>query len=248
MGKTNGNWGTKFGVLTPATNLSVEDELWSMRVPEATIATARIIIDQVKWTTPDDLRKFVEGVRKRIPDAADHAVAVEPDALILGISISVLWGGLAGNESIKQAIQQQTGLDLYTAVDAAQAALGVFGASRIGVVTPYPELADAKVVDFFREIGVDVVAQKGLRATSARSIGEIPASELRSALRDVCVPGVEAIVTLGTDLKVAAVAAQAEGWLGVPTAAVNTALWWYALRTRGIAAQIQGWGSLMSEH
>jgi maleate cis-trans isomerase len=71
MAASSGNsiWGVKFGVLTPATNLTVEDELWSMRVDGATVATARIVIDQVEWRAPQDLATFVEGVEKRIPDA-----------------------------------------------------------------------------------------------------------------------------------------------------------------------------------
>jgi maleate isomerase len=120
--------------------------------------------------------------------------------------------------------------------------------SAVGVVTPYPELADAKVVEFFDEIAVKVVAQKGLRATSSDAIGEIPAAEMRTALREVAVPGAEALVALGTDLKISRLAAQAEGWLGLPSIAVNAATWWYALRRSDIDTQLEGWGSLLGEH
>lgn len=241
-------WGVKLGVLTPATNLTVEDEFWSMRVPGATIATARIIIDQVEWKVPDDLARFVEGVKKRIPDAITHVRQVRPDALVLGISISVLWGGTKGNDELKARVLADTGLQMYTAVDALIAAVRTLGVSAVGVVTPYPELADAKVVEFFDEIGVKVLAQKGLRAASSDAIGEIPAAEMRTALRDVAVPGAEALVTLGTDLKISRLAAQAEGWLGPPSIAVNAATWWYALRRSDIDTRLEGWGTLLGEH
>lgn len=247
-GTDHDGWGVKLGVLTPATNLTVEEELWSMRVPGATIATARIIIDQVEWKVPADLEKFVDGVRRRIPDAIEHVRQVRPDALVLGISISVLWGGTKGNDDLKARVLADTGLQLYTAVDAVIEAVRVLGVGAVGVVTPYPEIADAKVTEFFDEIGVKVVAQKGLRATSPGGIGEIPASEMRSALRDVAVPGAEALVTLGTDLHISRLAAQAEGWLGLPSIAVNAATWWYALRRSDIDTQLQGWGCLLGEH
>ena len=249
MARVNdGIWGVKFGLLTPATNLTVEDEYWSMRVDGATISTARIVIDQVDWRAPEDLRKFVDGVKNRIPDAITRVMQAKPDALVLGISISVLWGGLKGNEEIKARVKADTGLTLFTAVDAIVAGLAALGAKRVGVVTPYPQLADKAVSDFFSEIGVTVLAQKSLRATSASAIGEIAPADIRQAMRDANVPGAQAIVTLGTDLKISRIAAQAEDWLGLPTVAVNAATWWLALRGMGVRARLDDWGVLLREH
>ncbi len=244
----DGIWGVKFGLLTPATNLTVEDEYWSMRVPGATLATARIVIDQVQWQAPGDLAVFVQGVEKRIPDAITHVMQAQPDALVLGISISVLWGGLAGNEALKAKVKADTGLQLFTAVDALIAGLAALGANKIGVVTPYPQLADQPVADFFASIGVEVLAQKSLRAGSATAIGEIPPPQLRQAMKDAAVPGAQAIVALGTDLKISRIAAQAEDWLGLPSVAVNAATWWLALRGMGVRAQLEDWGALLRAH
>jgi maleate isomerase len=241
-------WGVKFGLLTPATNLTVEDEYWSMRVDGATLATARIVIDQVDWRAPEDLAKFVAGVEKRIPDAIAHVQQAKPDALVLGISISVLWGGVRGNEALKARVKAATGLPLFTAVDALIAGLGTLSAKRIAVVTPYPQLADQAVRDFFGEIGVEVLTQTSLRAQSASAIGEIPPAQLRQAVKDANVPGAQAIVTLGTDLKISRIAAVAEDWLGLPTLAVNSATWWLALRGMGVRTRLDGWGSLLRYH
>ena len=243
-----GSWGVKFGVLTPATNLTVEDEYWSMRVDGTTIATARIVIDQVDWRVPEDLAKFVDGVTKRIPDAVTHVMQAKPDALVLGISISVLWGGLTGDQALKAQVKADTGLQLFTAVDAIVAGLAAINAKRVAVVTPYPELADKPVKSFFDDIGVTVLAQKSLRAVSASSIGEIPPADMRQAMRDANVPGAEAIVTLGTDLRISRIAAQAEDWLGLPTIAVNAATWWVALRRMGVRTQLNDWGFLLRNH
>ena len=247
-GSTDGAWGVKFGLLTPATNLTVEEEYWSMRVDGATISTARIVIDQVDWRAPEDLAKFVEGVKKRIPDAVTHVMQAKPDALVLGISISVLWGGRQGNDALKARVKADTGLELFTAVDALIAGLEVIGARRVGVVTPYPQLADQAVRNFFDDIGIEVLAQKSLRANSASAIGEIPPAQLRQAMKEANVPGAQAIVTLGTDLRISRIAAEAESWLCLPTLAVNAATWWLALRGMGVRARLDGWGSLLRDH
>jgi maleate isomerase len=54
-------------------------------------------------------------------------------------------------------------------------------------------------------------------------------------------------VQVGTNLACAAVAAEAERWLGKPVIAINTATYWYALRHNGIQDRIAGFGSLLEE-
>jgi len=242
------NWGLKIGVLTPATNVTVEEELWSMRVRGATQATSRIVIDVVDWTAPNGIEKFVKNVNENVPAAATRVVQAKPDVLMLGISSSNLWGGLKSNEELKAAIRKQTGLEMYTPVDAIVRIAKLYEVKKVGVVTPYPEAADAKIVEFFSEFDVEVIAQKGLRLTSPEAIGDVSEDALRKALAEVCVPGVDGLFQLGTDLKMARVAAQAEGWLGKPTISVNTATWWHTLRQSGIKAQIEGWGDLLANH
>jgi maleate isomerase len=241
------NWGIKIGVLTPGTNLTVESELSDMRVSSATVATARINIKQIAWNTQDDLRKFVEGVTENLPATSAQLMQILPDVLVLGISISPLWDGLKGNSAIKARAKRDTGLDMITPVDAVEQALTKLMARRIGVLTPYPEIADDKVVEFFAELGVEVVAQKGLRCKSAQDIGEVPLGVIAAGFREVCVDGVDAVIQLGTDLKTAAVASQARLWLNKPVLAINTTTWWATLRHVGIRTAMPNWGILFEQ-
>jgi maleate isomerase len=243
-----GNWGKKIGVLTPATNLTVENELWSMCVSDATIATARIPIDKVEWNTDQDLEDFVKGVMRSIPLAADLAKQVQPDALLLAISISNLWGGLKSNADIKSQIKERSGVELFTPVDAMREGLAVFSAKKIGVVTPYPEIADRKVEDFFEELDIEVLAQEGLRCKSSLEIGEVPPLRIKRALEKVRVEGIDAIAILGTDLKVARLVAEYEDLLGVPIVAVNICTWWFTLRSIGIPTRMKGFGALLEKY
>lgn len=245
--KTSPNWGTKIGVLTPGTNLAVESEIWNMRVQEATVATARIHITQIVWKTDDDLRKFVEGVTTNLPATSAELMQAQPDLLMLGISISALWDGLDGNAAIKARAKKDTGLDMITPVDALQQALALLGARRIGVLTPYPKLADKKIVEFFASFGLEVIAQKGLRAPSAQAIGEISPADIAQGFREVCVDGIDAVVQLGTDLKSAAVANDAHLWLSKPVLAINTTTWWATLRHAGIRCQNPDWGVMFRQ-
>lgn len=61
-------------------------------------------------------------------------------------------------------------------------------------------------------------------------------------------PDIDAIVQCGTNLSMIRLAADAEGWLGKPVIAINTATLWHAYRTNGFADTLYGFGSLLSEH
>jgi len=59
---------------------------------------------------------------------------------------------------------------------------------------------------------------------------------------------VEAIVQCGTNLAFARVAGLAEFWLEKPVIAINTATWWWALRSNGIDDKVSGYGRLLEDH
>ena len=239
---------TRIGVLTPATNLTVERELRDMAIASVDVATARIPIAQTAWTGPGDLQRFVAGVTEQIPPTALTLIAAVPDILMLGIASSPLWDGVDGNRRVKEATTAATGLSMVTPVDAFTAAFERLGVRRIGVITPYPAVADEKVVEFFDELGVETLAQRSLRCASANGVGQVSDDDIIGALRAVHIDGVEAIVQLGTDLRTARVAAQAELWMGLPVLAANSTTWWHTLRSVGVHTRLPGWGCLLEQH
>lgn len=60
-------------------------------------------------------------------------------------------------------------------------------------------------------------------------------------------PDVEALVQFGANLPMAAVADEAERWLGKPVIAVNIATYWHALRHSGIADRFDGHTRLLAD-
>ena len=61
-------------------------------------------------------------------------------------------------------------------------------------------------------------------------------------------PDVDAIVQVGTNLAMSALAGIAEFWLDKPVIAINTATYWYALRQNGIEDKLHGFGKLLAEY
>ena len=116
------------------------------------------------------------------------------------------------------------------------------------MVTPYQPVGDGNVVKFFEELGFEVAAIKGLKCPTAVAIAHVSEAELRDAIREVDVPGVDAIVQCGTNLSMVRLADEAERWLGKPVIAINAATWWMALRENGVTDKLHGFGSLLREH
>jgi maleate isomerase len=108
-------------------------------------------------------------------------------------------------------------------------------------------VADKKVLRFFAELGVEVVALKGLRCPDAIAIAEVQEDTLRQALIELNSDRVEALVQVGTNLSMLRLADEAERWLGKPVIAINAATWWMALRDNDIHDQVEGCGRLLRE-
>jgi hypothetical protein len=138
---------------------------------------------------------------------------------------------------IKQIKELSNGLGVATGAEACERALQLFGVRRLGVVTPYQPVGDQNVVRFFNELGFDVVKITGLRCPTAVSIAHVQEATLRQALLEVNTQDAEALVQVGTNLSMVALADEAERWLGKPVLAINAAIWWMALpdgaRVRG---------------
>jgi maleate isomerase len=241
-------WRKKFGVIAPSTNTSVQPEFDSMRPVGVTNHFSRILIPETRIATDADFLELMNNIRATIMNAVDSIVTCRPDYIVMGMSAETFWDGLEGSVELEKRIEKRSGLKVAMGSDACQAALKAYDKKikRIGVVTPYMPVGDAQVVKFFTDCGYEVLALKGLKCASPVVIAHVSETELRDAINEVNVPGVEAIVQVGTNLAMARVAAIAEFWLGKPVIAINTATYWWALRQNGIADKIQGFGKLLS--
>jgi maleate isomerase len=240
-------WRKKFGVIIPSTNTIVEPDFNDMRVPGVTSHHSRIWIRDQNLSDNDAFEALLEQIRVEIEYAVARVMTSEPDYMVMGMSAETFWGGMAGNREFIRQIQAWTGLGVATGAEACERALHLFGAKRIGVVTPYQSIGDDNVVRFFSEIGFEVVRIKGLRCPTAVSIAHVSEQELRQALLDVDGPDVDALVQAGTNLSMVRLADEAERWLGKPVIAINAATWWFALRENGIEDKIYGRGRLLRE-
>ena len=209
---------------------------------------SRIYIRDQNMSSNRAFEELLVQLREEMELAVRRVMTAEPDYLVMGMSAETFWGGLEGNREFRQHLGEISGgVRLATGAEACERALTLLNVKRIGVVTPYQPVGDENVIRFFGDLGVEVMALKGLKCPSAVSIAHVDEETLRKALLEVNSDGVEAIVQVGTNLSMLRLADEAERWLGKPVIAINAAIWWMALRDNGIEDRLHGFGSLLRE-
>jgi maleate isomerase len=241
-------WRKKFAVLIPSTNTSVQPEFDDMRPPGVTNHISRIRIPNIPLQSDTDFSRLIDLIGAAQDEAVDSVMSCEPDRLVLGISAETFWGGYQMSLQLKRHLVERTRLPVSMGSEACEEALKIYGAKTLGVVTPYWPVGDRNVIRFFDEAGFTVKRIEGLKRTSPVDIAHTTESELRDALVKLDGDDVDALVQVGTNLAMARLAAQAEVWLKKPVLAINTAIYWHALRQSGIPDKVEGFGSLLARY
>jgi maleate isomerase len=239
----------KLGIIAPSTNTSVQPEMEGMRPYGVTNHFGRLYIPDDPIKNDDDFNRLMANIRATMEEAAHSVMTCQPDRLVLGMSSETFWDGLDGSDRLAARMREIAGKPVTMGSDAVRAALGVYGGvRRIAVITPYMPVGDAQVRRFFTDCGFEIVALKGLKGESPVKYAHVSERELRDAINEVNGPSVQAIVQVGTNLAMARLAGIAEFWLDKPVIAINTAIYWHALRESGISDRVTGFGSLLLNH
>jgi maleate isomerase len=248
----------KFGLLLPATNTSMEHELWSIilnnRGPGGLdgvgLHTSNVVTPKPQLRTEEDLleykRQFLGGLRA----AVDTALLAEPQYLIMGMSLEHIIGGLEGIRAAMAAIESYCGLAWATWHDAISAALKRYNAKRIGIVTPFDRVGNQNAIQMFEDMGFHVVASVGFSCANALHIAHVPDWAKEKAILELLATDanrLDAVVQCGTNMSLMNVTEKLEPVIEIPILGINTVLFWFALRENGIDSVLQGAGRLLRE-
>ncbi len=239
----------KLGIIAPSTNTTVQPEMDDMRPYGVTNHFGRLYIPDDPIKNDEDFNQLMSNIRATMEDAARSVMTCQPQRLVLGMSSETFWDGLEGSDRLMARMRGISGVPVTTGADAVRTALARYGQiRRIAVITPYMPVGDAQVQRFFSDCGFEVVALKGLKCKSPVQIAHVSEKELRNAINDVNDASIEAIVQVGTNLAMARLAGIAEFWLDKPVIAINTAIYWHALRESGVMDRVPGFGSLLLDY
>ena len=239
-------WRRKFGVMGPSTNTVVEPDFDAMRPFGVTNHFSRIFTPDAAALSNKSFRAGIDAIGANVLDAVRSVCTCKPDHLVMGMSAVTFFGGIKGADAFIRSIEEVSGLSVTIGSHATTAALRAYGGvRRIAVLSPYWPVMNEAVCGYFTEQGFSVVRDLALQCRSWTGIAEVSSTQCRDALRRLDGDDVDAIVQVGTNLSMVKLAAAAELWLGKPVVAINTATYWHALRTNGIADRMPGFGRLL---
>jgi maleate isomerase len=242
----------KFGLLIPATNTTMEAELWRLICANAALDgiglhTANVITPRPKFGNAEELAAYQQDFLSGLKLAVTQAQIAEPEYLIMGMSLEHILTGIDPIRAAMQDIRALTQLGWSTWQDAAEAALRRVGARRIGLLTPFEATGNRNAERMFADLGFEVVASVGFCCEFALHIAHIPDWAKEKAIFELLATAgnrLDAIVQCGTNMSLSHLSARLEPRLGIPLIGINGALLWHALRENGIGAPING-GSLL---
>ena len=181
--------------------------------------------------------------------AVRSVMTCQPDYLVLGMSAVTFFDGEKGADKFTKAVEETAGIKISIGSDACTAALRSYGGiKRIAILSPYWPSMNSEVARYFTDKGFSVVRDKALQCRSWIQIAEQTTETLRAVLIELDGDDVDAIIQVGTNLAMAKLAGIAEFWLDKPVLAINTCIYWWALRQNGIKDPIDGFGSLLLKH
>jgi len=237
----------RIGLVVPSTNTTVQPETDALKVPGVTCHTGRVTIKERPLNTEEAFFEHMQMMRDGLGTAIDQIMTAGLDHLIMGIALESFWGGVVQADKFRAELAQRANVGVTMGSTASVAALKKFNARKIAILTPHQPRGDEMVRAYFVEAGYDVVRLKGLKCQTPRTIAQVPVQDIQNALRELDGDDVEALLTLGTALPSAAVAADAERQFSKPVLSVNVVSYWHAIRQCGVEDHVVGHGRILEE-
>jgi maleate isomerase len=158
------------------------------------------------------------------------------------------WLGFAADETLCRRITAETGIPACTSVLALNEIFERTGVRRFGLVTPYTDDVQERIVANYREAGFECTAERHLGWHDNWSFSTVTADRLRAMVREVARARPDAITTFCTGLRAAPLVEELERELGIPIYDTISTVVWKSLKLAGAdPRRVQGWGRLFRE-
>ncbi|WP_035775601.1 aspartate/glutamate racemase family protein [Arthrobacter sp. H5] len=234
----------RIGMIVPSSNTCLEPRTYRMLGDrtDVTVHFTRVEVTRIALDSVSD-RQF------------DHSTMVAAASLLKTGEVDVIaWNGTAGSwlgpaedrEMVRQ-ITAETGIPATTSTLAYLDALKSFGASRIGLITPYTADVNEAIIARYAAEGIEVVSDRHLGLSVNESFARVLPSDLVEPSRDLASRGVipDALIYLCTNLYGAPVVEQVEQDTGLPVLDSVAVTLWKCLAVAGAPGLEQRWGRLL---
>ncbi len=152
------------------------------------------------------------------------------------------WLGFERDVQLCDRIRSVAGIPATTSVLALNELFQQQHTTRFGLVTPYTEDVQAKIVQNYSQAGFDCVAERHLDLSVNFAFSEVTADSITQQVMAVAQAQPQAITTFCTNLRAAPLVADLEAQIGIPIYDTISVVVWKSLVLAGAApSQVKGW-------
>jgi maleate isomerase len=163
----------RVGLIVPSSNTVMEPD-FHRHLPGTVVSTTRMLLEQV--TRDAELRMLEEN----LPRAAQLIKTTAPDIVVFGCTSAGSLDGLAHDDEIGRLLEERTGAQAVTILQAVLKQLKENAPRRVAVFTPYLEDLTRSVTRCVEEAGYAIAGAKGMGFRENLDIGRVaPAKIIR---------------------------------------------------------------------
>jgi maleate isomerase len=227
-------------MLTPSSNTTLEPVTTAMLagLPSVSVHFSRFRVTEIALSG-DALAQFDD---RPILAAAELLAHAKVDVIAWN-GTSSGWLGFDADRLLCERIEAATGIRAATSMLALNEVLAATGVKRFGLVTPYIEAVQQRIVANYAGLWIVCDAERHLGIQDNFAFAEVRGETLGGLIRAVAAEKPDAIGVICTNLRAAPLVAELEAELGVPIYdSIATAVW-KSLRLAGVEpGLVTGWG------
>lgn len=234
----------RFGVLFPPGNVAMERELHP-RLPNGVSMHCNRMSRPNSSLSEESLLAMSQSVERAARDLAQ----TYPEVIVYGCTSGSFISGAENDTEIADNIEKLTGIPAVTTSTAVRQALHAVGATRVFMVTPYPDDLNRQEADFLLHHGVKVAGWDSFRCRSSEEIREVDSSRVADMVFahrndiDAC----DGIFISCTALFTVDQIERIEETLNRPVVTSNQACLWAALHRMKVDSRGLGAGRLLED-
>lgn len=204
---------TRIAMLTPSSNSVVEP--WCYKIlssfDNTSVHFSRVEVLKID-NDEESLSQFEDKNMLKGFDLLSH---VRPE--VIGWNgTSASWLGLERDRVLVNQINKRTGCPAVTSTLSIVKALRALQIENIGLVTPYVDSIQHKIIQNFNMEKINCVSERHFNMTDNFSFGEVTEATISNAALEVIDEGADAVIILCTNLAGASIGAKIEHETGVP--------------------------------
>lgn len=202
------------GMLTPSSNTVLEPftaRMLDPLFPDVTAHFGRFRVTEIALAPDADSQFALPPILQAAELLADAKCDV-----IAWNGTSASWLGFDSDARLCEAISQKTGVAATSAILSLNRLLAEKGVRRLGLVTPYTDDVQARIVANYAAAGIETVAEEHLGLRDNFSFSDVSESAIEAMCERVAEARPDAIAIVCTNMRGPLVAAELEQRLGIP--------------------------------